>query len=561
MTTLVRLPAPYISSMVVAVAMAMACGNAQAFRFDTGSDDLKIRWDNTFKYSTIYRLEDPDEDHLAGYIGTPAGDGDYNFEKGIASNRLDWLTEFDLVHEYNKGFRISATGWYDSVYSGNNDNDTPFTHNLSVPADEFTSDTEDAVGRDLKLLDAFGFYKGYVADKPFSVRLGRHTVIYGETLMSGANGIAAAQGPVDIVKAATVPGAKVKEFLLPTNQISATLQATDNLSLGAYYQFEWEESDFFPAGSFLSPNDVVGPGGENLLNLPGVSIPRTSDMTPDDSGQWGMQLRYRPESVDVELGFYAANYHDKLPSAIYTNIGPGSSLTGGVGPVTYTRVYQENIRTYGVSASTVLFDDNVSIEASVRDNMPLTGGVCAPSSETGCGYFINNAALLGAPAVDNDKHPGYAVGKTQHVTLVDIHIFQPNAILRDGGSMATQFDWHRVSSVTENEALIDPTTTRSASSITFAFTADYYQVMDGLDLHIPIVWTRNLSGRSRTYVGWVEDGGSLDVGLNFDYRNTWEGGFNYHHFLGDEGGSIGNGSFDQTQYDRDYVSFNISRTF
>jgi hypothetical protein len=372
-------------------------------------------------------------------------------------------------------------------------------------------------------------------------------VIYGETLMSGANGIANAQGPVDIVKAATVPGAQVKEFLLPTNQISATFKPMDGISLGAYYQFEWEKSDFFPAGSFLSPNDILGPGAESYLNV--APIPLAEDLEGDDSGQWGMQLRYRPEMVDVELGFYAANYHDKTPSAVYLNIG-------GSGPTGFSRAYHENIRTYGISASTVLFDDNVSIEASVRDNMPITGGLCPPSSPTGCGYFINNFG-----AYDNEDNPGYAVGKTAHVTLVDIHIFQPNFLMRDGGSVATQLDWHKVRSVTKNESMIDPTTTESASSVTVAFTADYYQVLEGLDISIPIVWTHSLSGRSRAYIGWIESGGSLDVGMNFTYRNVWKGGLNYHRFQGREGSSIGAGSFDQTQFDRDYVSFNISRAF
>jgi hypothetical protein len=558
MTKHVRVTMPHISTLAAAVAMTMACANAQAFKFDTGNDDLKVRWDNTLKYSTIYRLHDPDEAHLAGYLGSPAGDGDYNFKKGIASNRLDLFSEFDVVHNYNKGIRISFTGWYDSVYNSSNDNDSGFSHNQSVAADEFNSETKEAVGKDLELLDAFGFYKGEIGNMPASVRLGQHTVIYGETLMSGANGIAAAQGPVDIVKAATVPGAQVKEFLLPTNQISLTLQPSSNLSMGAYYQFEWEESNFFPAGSFLSPNDVVGPGNETFLQNPSLGWPvitHGDDLTPDDSGQWGLQLRYRPDAFDVELGLYAANYHDKLPSAIYTNVTPtGSGMT-------YSRVYQQNIRTYGVSASTVLFDDNVSIEASLRDNMPLTGGLCPPGHPTGCGYFVDNLAAVGGPVVDNDDNPGYAVGKTEHATLVDIHIIQPNFILRDGGSVATQFDWHKVRSATKNAELIDPTTTESASSVTVAFTADYYQVMDGLDFQIPIVWTHNLSGRSRTYVGWVENGGSLDVGLNFTYRNVWKGGFNYHRFQGHEGGSIGNGSFDQGMFDRDYLTFNISRAF
>jgi hypothetical protein len=544
MTKQLRVPAPYLSSMVATVAMVLISSNAHAFRFDTGEDsDLKMRWDNTFKYSTIYRLHDPEEAQLARYIASPAGDGDRNFNKGIASNRLDWLTEFDLVHNYNKGFRISATGWYDSVYNTSNDNKTGLSHNLSVASDEFTDDTKEAVGQDLRLLDAFGFYKGSLGDMPASVRLGRHTVIYGETLMSGANGIAAAQGPVDIVKAATVPGAQIKEFLLPTNQLSLTLQPSDGVSLGAYYQFKWEKSDFFPAGSFLSPNDFVGPGSESFLDT--LAVPITHDLEARDSGQWGAQLRYRPESIDVELGLYAANYHDKTPSAVYLNIG-------ATGPTSYTRAYQEDIRTYGVSASTVLFDDNVSIEASVRDNMPLTGGI---------GYVVDTTTLLGGPAFDNKDNPGYAVGKTSHMTLVDIHIFQPNFILKDGGSVATQLDWHRVNSVTKNEAAMDETTTRSASTITMAFTADYFQVADGLDLSIPIVWTHNLKGRSPIYVGWVENGGSLDLGVNFTYRTVWKGGFNVHHFIGHHGTSIGNGSFDQGLYDRDYLTFNISRAF
>lgn len=542
-----------LGPVTITAAVLLATPLAHAFKFDTGNPDLKMRWDNTLKYSTIYRLENPDQAQLDRYIGTPAGDGDYNFKKGIASSRLDWLTEFDLVHNGDKGIRISGTGWLDTVYQSSNDNNTPFTHNLSVPADEFTADTKEAVGDDLRLLDAFAFYKGDIADMPARITIGRHTVVYGETLMSGANGIAAAQGPVDIVKAATVPGAQIKEFLLPTNQVSLTLRPTSGVSLGAYYQFEWQESDFFPAGSFLSPNDVVGPGGESFLNV--LPAPRGGDLKPDDSGQWGAQLRYRPDSVDVELGFYAANYHDKLPSAIYVDLGLAGS---DVVPTSYRRAYQQDIRTYGFSASTVLGDDNVSIEISRRENAPITGGLCnAPDS---CGYFISDASALGGPAYDKDNI-GYAVGKTSHMTLVDIHLFQPSALLPDGGSVATQFDWHQVDSVTKNKNAIDPTTTKSASTITVAFTADFFQIADGLDMSIPVVLSRNVSGRSRAYVGWVEDGGSIDIGANFTYRNAWKGGINYHHFTGSEGASIGAGSFDQTQYDRDYLSLNLSRSF
>lgn len=575
--TVVRLSA-------MAAAVAMACSSAQAFEFDMGESDLKVRWDNTFKYSTIYRVRDADATQLSdaakpadqGGGASAADDGNRNFQKkGIVSNRLDWLTEFDAVHAGNKGIRISGAGWYDDVYMHSNDNTTPATsNNLTAPYNEFTSKTRDAVGQGTRLMDAFVFTKGDIGSMPASLRVGRHAVIYGETLMDGGNGIAGAQGPVDIVKAATVPGAQVKEFLLPTNQISLTLQPTDRISLGGYYQFKWEKSPFFAPGSFLAGTDFLGdsesffPAQFPFVGAAGNGVPRTPDMNPKKGGQWGLQTRIK--GGDVEYGLYAANYHDKTPSAIYFNMGVNPNLAGlpgysianctgpnatncPVAPATFTHVYQQDIKVYGASASTVLLSDNVSIEASMRDNQPLTGGSGLVQA--------NMTALLGGTTPDNVGNQLYAVGKTQHMTLVDIHVIQPNFLFRDGGSIATQLDWHRVASVTKNESAIDATTTRSASKITTALTADFFQVADGLDISIPIVLSYNLSGRSRIYGGWVEHGGSVDVGMNFTYQNVWKGGLNYHHFLGTHGIGAGNGHFDQALWDRNYVSFNMSRAF
>lgn len=546
-----------VAFSAIALAASALCGpGAQAAEFETGNPDLKLRWDNTLKYSSLYRLRNPDDTQLAAYAaaGSVADDGDRNFRKGVASSRLDWLSEFDLVSDANKGLRVSAAAWHDSVYLRGNDNAAPATsNNLSAPANEFTSNTRRAVGRGARLMDAFAFLKGEVAGMPASVRLGRHTVIYGETLMSGANGIAAAQGPVDIVKAATVPGAQVKEFLLPSNQISLTLQPNNKVSLGAYYQFRWEKSPFFASGSFLSPADFLG-DAESFL--PGITT-RDADMKPKKGGQWGAQMRLKAD--DVEYGLYAANYHDKTPSAVYLNVGVNPVLTGfgltppdSIAPTTFTYVYQQNIRTYGASASTVLGSDNVSLEASIRQNQPLTGG---------SGFVQTTTTLLGGQAFNNAANPAYAVGQTQHMTLVDIHVIQPNALLRDGGSVAAQLDWHRVGSVTKNESAIDPTTTRSAAQLTVAFTADYFQVADGLDLSIPLVISHNLYGRSRVYSGWVERGGGVDIGANFTYLSVWKAGLNYHHFTGTHGVGTGNGHFDQTLWDRNYLSFNLSRAF
>lgn len=527
------------SRITLALAAAFAAPLAQAFEFDTGDSDLKVRWDNTVKYSTMYRVRDPDSAQLSQQAFSPAGDGNRNFKRGFASQRLDLTSELDVT-KGNFGGRVSVAAWYDDIYQRSNDNDSGITHNRSVAADQFTGGTRDAVGSNYRLMDAFVFAKGELGDLPGRLTLGRHAVIYGETLMSGSNGIAAAQGPVDIVKAATVPGAQVKEFILPTEQVSGSLQLSDKLSLGAYYQFKWHKSPFFAAGSFLSPNDFMGDGAEAFLSTPGGGLfARTADQGARDSGQWGSQLRYKSDALDTEFGLYAANYHDKTPSAAYLDPVRGQ----------YRLVFQEDIRTFGASASTVLGSDNVSIETSVRDNMPLTGGL---------------GIVQTIPAAwnnfDNKNNPAYAVGKTAHATINDIHLFQPNALLKDGGSLAVQYDWHTVTSVDKNPTAIDATTSKSASRLTVAFTADYFQVFDGIDLSVPIVWTHDF-GRSRVFVGWVEDGGSLDVGLNFNYRNSWKGGLNYHHWIGSHGTSIGGGSFNQTMWDRDYVTFNISRSF
>lgn len=544
----------------LALATLMAAPLAHAAQFETGDPDLKIRWDNTVKYSAIYRLQNPDANQVAKYAaaGGAADDGELNFNKGIASNRLDWTSEFDVTGK-NGGARISGAAWYDAAYLGANDNRSGASNSTSAAPDHFAAPTVGAVGRRARLMDAFVYVKGELADIPGRLTLGRHAVIYGETLMAGTNGIANAQGPVDIVKAASVPGAQVKEFLLPSLQASGSLQIRDDLSIGAYYQFKWEKSPFFAPGSLLSPADFLG-DAESFLPVGPFpfpkGVPRTPDLSPKRGGQGGAQLRFK--AADVEYGLYAANYHDKTPSAVYLNLGVNPALAAAgvpmpdnITPVSFTQVYQQDVRTYGASASTIIGSDNVSLELSMRDRQALTGGA----------GFVQT--ILPGATPDNRDKPAYAVGKTQHMTVVDIHLFQPGSLpfLPDGGSLATQYDWHRVASVSANPGAIDPTTTSSASQVTFAFTADYFRVADGLDLSVPIVWSRNLNGRSRVYSGWVEHGGTLDLGLNFTYLTVWKGGINYRRFLGEHGVGTGAGRFQQTMWDRNFVSFNLSRSF
>ena len=145
------------------VALAFCGHAAHAFEIQTDDPDLKIRWDNTFKYSSIYRLQDPDATQLALYKGSPAGDGERNFKKGLASSRLDLLSEFDITKQ-NMGARISADAFFDSMYYRNNSNTTGLSHNLTVPSNQYTADTRSGVGSNFRLMDAFAYTKGNIGD-------------------------------------------------------------------------------------------------------------------------------------------------------------------------------------------------------------------------------------------------------------------------------------------------------------------------------------------------------------------------------------------------------------
>ena len=236
-------------AVAVALASLASMPAAHAFKFDTGNEDLKVRWDNTVKYSLGYRLKDPSATLIAD---RNADDGDRNFRKGdLISNRLDLLSEFDLTYN-SVGFRMSGAAWYDRVYNRKTGHDSPATWNpLSVPVGEFTRATRDLHGRKAELLDAFVFGRVDLGEMTLSGRLGKHTVLYGESLFFGANGVAGAQTAIDIIKALSVPSTPFKELLMPINQVSGQLQVRPNLSIGAYYQFDWKRNRIPASGQLL----------------------------------------------------------------------------------------------------------------------------------------------------------------------------------------------------------------------------------------------------------------------------------------------------------------------
>ncbi|MEG1768254.1 MAG: DUF1302 domain-containing protein [Comamonas sp.] len=543
-------------TLLAAAAALLASGASSAFEFDSGNPDVKIRWDNTLKYSNAFRLKDRSPGLSTTQFG-PAGvvgannqnqdDGNNNFGKGLVSNRADLLSELDITGP-NWGGRISAAAWYDTVYNRSTDN--PGISANHSPASEFTSDTRSLMGRKAELLDAFVFGKFDLADKPATVRLGRHTLLWGESLFFGVNGIAGGQAPLDLIKLLSVPNSQFKETVRPTGKLSGQVQLSSDVAVGAYWTYEWEKTRLAPVGSYLSASDSMGPGAERINAGPTGTFARQADLDARDRGQGGLQLRWRVDAIDTDLGFYATRYHATTPSNIWNTL---SGAPPALRASSYRWAYHEGVSAFGASFAKTVGEWGLAGEVSLRRNAPLasSGQSVIPAIGVGTRY-------------DNRDNPGYAVGETGHAQFSWLASLGPSFIAREA-SFLGEIAWNRRLKVTQNAQMLNPNTDRDATALRMVFAPSYRQVMPGLDL-TPSVGIGYAWGRSSA-VGpgfGVDKGGDFNIGLAGVYLGKWTGSLNYVHYLGKEGPTLDNNNnaqFRQSLKDRNFLSFSLRTTF
>ena len=536
---------------------------AYAFRIDTGNSDFNIQWDNTLSYSTAFRVESQSGE-LIDPVKNPANvnqdDGDRNFDRGLISNRFSLFSEIDAVYKGNFGVRLSGSAWYDTVYNTDNDNDSPATANsFSVDHDEFTDDTRDLHGRDAEILDAFAFGVWDSENTTTSIRVGQFAQQWGESLFFGNNGIAGGMAPVDVVKLLSVPNSQFKEIIRPVPQVGAQVQFGSRVSVGAYYQLDWDATILPGAGSYFSTSDTVDQGAERLLlDQLGNAFFRGDDMDARDSGQWGIQTRIRP-GLELDLGFYAIRYHDKTPQLyvipgvdpVLGVINPGvfDPSIGKLGE--YILVYPEDIEAYGMSASKTFGDWNLATEVSMRRNMPLVS-IAEPIIPA---FGLNP---------DNDSNPAYAVGRTLHANFSWLASFGPSFISKEA-SFLGEVAWNRLDSITDNPGVLDPNTDRDALGIRMIYEPTYRQILSGLDLSVPLGISYFPKGKSSVVTGFGPDkGGDMTIGLAGAYLDVWRFKMSYTHYYGSEKGFLdaaNHQAMKQSLGDRDFISLSISRTF
>jgi hypothetical protein len=496
-------------------------------------NDVEVRWDNTVKYSDAFRVKQRD-DYL---LSSPnQDDGDQNFARGLISNRLDVLSEFDIrYHDF--GLSASGAAWYDSVYNSPNDNHSPQTFNpVSVSNTHFTNATRDLDGRKAELLNAFVYGKETIGDTTLTFRAGRHTLLWGESLLIPNNGIAYGQAPLDIIKLLSVPNTLAKELFLPVAQLSAQLQMPHNFSFAAYTQFEYRETRLPGVGSYFSFLDFAEAGGERILAGP-LSFYRGADQTPKNTGQYGVSLRYSSDSLGADFGLYALTYDDKLPQ-VGLLIHPNFAI-GQLG--SYYLVFPHASHIYGFSVSTSAGPANVAAEVSVRTNTPLVSGPVI------------------APTVATSSNPNGAIGESLHAQVSALYALHSNWLWQ-GGDFAGELAYNTRLSVTHNPTSMDPTTTKNAAGLRFIFNPTWFQVLPGVDVTVPLGVGYNFWGNSsvvQLFNGGAVRGGDVTTGANVAFRTVWKGSLTYTKYF--EFGQDHNPA--NFYVDRDFIALSVQRTF
>ncbi|CAM3024305.1 glycine betaine transmethylase [Ectopseudomonas mendocina] len=336
----------------------LVAAQAQAVEFSFADNEITGSIDTTISYGQLWRVQGQDKTN--NDINT--NDGNRNFDTGLVSEVFKITTDLEASYQ-NYGVFIRGTAFYDTQIMDKrndyNDANNPAQPSQTYPRNNsFTRETRHKAGRDAQILDAYVYGNWDVGDMPVSGRFGKQVFNWGEGLFyrGGVN----TTNPVDAAKF-RLPGSEVKEVLVPVEALSFNVGLTDNLSMEAFYQWNWKETAIDPVGTYFSETDLFADGGStayttvgalsnplfqtvyngavnggiaglpaNFGGLQGTSyldsngVIKVANVGPDinakNDGQFGIAFRYIAEELNsTEFGFYFVNYHAKEPT-IYADL-------------------------------------------------------------------------------------------------------------------------------------------------------------------------------------------------------------------------------------------------
>jgi hypothetical protein len=572
--------------LALAIPLLMAA-QAQSIEFNMGQ--IEGSFDSQFTMGSSWRVEGQDSGITSTVEGASGNsdDGDRNYKKGDAfSQIIKGSHDFQFSYQNFGGF-VRGKYWYDSAMANNNVDygHYPTTGTNGVPGAglefENAATTLDDSGFDdlskakgATLLDAFIYGEFDVAGMPLDIRLGKQVVSWGEStfIRGGVNSI----NPVDI-NAFVRPGAEIKEGLLPVNMAFANIGLTDNLSMEAFYQLEFQETVIPGCGTYFSTNDTAAPGCNSVSVAGGItSVARHADDVREasDDGQFGLAFRYISEDLgDTELGFYAMNIHSRAPVAG----GTIAATPFGTATADYYIAYPEDQVISGISFATNVGPVALSGEVSHSMDMPVQiNGVHFIRSLLGVGTSstdLNAAAAAAGPGGNLDSYRLFDISQAQvtaikfidqvagasRVTLVGevgytyIHGFDEgaNAIKFGRSDVFANFD--ATKDVTVNPGSVDDGfTTESSWGYRARIAADYSNVFAGINLTPTLAWSHDVDGFSNPGGNFNEGQQSLGLSVKANYLQTYNASIAYTQYMG--------GDFSVVK-DRDFAAISVGMQF
>ena len=522
----------------------LSVGSAGAFDIPTSNEDVKLRWDNTFRYTYGHRISGQNKT----LVNSPnSDDGDRNFDVGTISNRLDILSEADLVYKENYGVRLSGALMYDQSYHDKLDNSSPGTSNHLVngqPSGGLNRYTNKYyAGPSGELLDAFAFGKFSMGDIPVNVKVGRHTVYWGEAMFgnAGTHGISYGQSAIDLAKGLSQPSVEMKEIFRPRNQVSVQIQPTSDLVVAANYYLEWEANRFPEPGTYLNWADPLGNGAESIAAGPFRAL-NGGDIEPHQAKDYGVAVRYSPDLLSGgTLGLYYRKFSDVIGQM---NVkGMFIAPAGPFIPQEYRWSYASGIDLYGISLSKKVAGISVGSELSYRKNMPLWSNA---------NVIVTNVMLPGPPGppmpIPHGEFPssddtGGARGDTWHALVNTVYVF-PKTALYDTATGIAEFTWNRIDHVTSHAELFKwgNNTSSSVDRVTkdyiggqINFEPTWFQVLPGVDLSMPLTGFMGLVGNSAVSGGGTKNAGTYSAGFTADIFQKYKANLSYVGFFGPMG--------------------------
>jgi hypothetical protein len=185
----------------------------------------------------------------------------------------------------------------------------------------------------------------------------------------------------------------------------------------------------------------------------------------------------------------------------------------------YWLSYAEDIKMYGASFSTEIWDANLAGEVSYHQDV-----------------YIRKASLYW------DK------GNYMQAQMSAVRLFADPKYCNGGAAIAAEVGINKVQGSENYELYYD----KQAWGYKFTYSSTWLQVLQDLDLKVPITFACSPNGDSSVVGSFTEGADTLGYGLEFTYKNLYLVNVRYTDFLN---------KARNERVDRDYVSLDLKYTF